>query len=193
MGCDIHLYTEVQVGNEWISVDDWYDEEYDEGEKRTYAHHIYEHRDYGIFGMLAGVRNDSYPPLCGERGLPPDLSKEVEQEADYWNPDGHTPSWYTYDELILTLQTPGSESAERWIQRILKKRHAINSDLEVGIQLALGSISRNDLDSTILLTRAWKDEGVDWDEFAITVTDYLCTQMKEHEAEDARIVFWFDN
>lgn len=197
MGCDIHLYTEVKKGRRWISADDWYEEKYDDDETRTYAHHVYDDRNYGLFGMLAGVRYTPCPPFFEARGVPNNMSKKVHREVGQWGVDGHTHSWYTLEELELTLLKPKSKAAELLIREILKKRHNIATDTELAVQISLGTVSRDDLDLVLEIAQAWKSDkeskGIGWESFVNQVTSALYDRMKKYKATDARIVFWFDN
>lgn len=123
MGCDIHLVTEVRRDGRWhiaepfypcraCGPDGWYDEGeacyWCGGEKRI--NHFSE-RSYGLFALLAGVRNYyEVMPLAEPRGLPGD-SPAVEAHQEYdgcgdrlrmdpiWLGD-HSFSWLTLGELL---------------------------------------------------------------------------------------------
>lgn len=87
MGCDIHIHLERKVKYKWVHL-----HELEEPLKW---------RSYDYFGVLAGVRNyAANPPICEPRGLPPDVSEGVQQEADNWDCDGHTHSWFLVSELL---------------------------------------------------------------------------------------------
>lgn len=89
MGCDIHFHVEQRTPDGWQELgneDDWYD-----------------HRNYGVFAVLADVRN--YPDhkittLAAPRGLPEDLSQTVRVAAEVWADDGYSHSWFTIGELM---------------------------------------------------------------------------------------------
>lgn len=82
MGCDIHLYVEVREDGQWVNKP---------------LRHTYDGRNYNLFAILAGVRNrHDILPISDPRGLPPDVSKEVEGEAD----GDHSHSWLTLAELM---------------------------------------------------------------------------------------------
>lgn len=92
MGVDIHVFVESydkQSGK-------WENECMYDG--KTYKRiPVYDGRDYGLFGILAGVRSN-YGSLVESRGVPDDLSDEVSKE--WGNGDcffGAT--WYDYCEL----------------------------------------------------------------------------------------------
>lgn len=65
MGCDIHTYVEIKkyVNNEekWVSADYYKKNPYYDGvdnyEKQFNIVHIFSDRDYGLFSILADVRN----------------------------------------------------------------------------------------------------------------------------------------
>lgn len=80
MGCDIHIYE--QSGSS-ISDDS-----------------ILCHRNYGMFGFLANVRNYSKVPcISPARGLPEDVDELIRAEYED-NFDVHTASWLTIEELL---------------------------------------------------------------------------------------------
>lgn len=97
MGCDIHSYVEVLHNGKnrnWGYVeygrDKWGD-----------LVGPFEWRDYGVFAVLAGVRNYSgVPTIQQPRGLPEGLSTFVAKQAEEEGDDGHTHSWYLLKELL---------------------------------------------------------------------------------------------
>jgi hypothetical protein len=55
-------------------------------------------RTYSAF--LAGVLNTSVvPPIANPRGIPPDVSKAVQEEFKEYGTDAVAPSWLTIEEL----------------------------------------------------------------------------------------------
>jgi hypothetical protein len=100
MGCDIHIYTERKIGNQWHNIDNWaYNEYYPEEDEPLRVRQWYDGRDYYLFGLLArGVRNDN--PLGFEaRGLPANVTNIVKQQYEAWGYDAHSASWLTLKEL----------------------------------------------------------------------------------------------
>ena len=77
MGCDIHPHFEVKINGKW--------EHYNSPQ-------IY--RFYILFGKMAGVRDDSVEPIHPPKGLPNDISVVTAWEAESWDTDGHTHSWF---------------------------------------------------------------------------------------------------
>ena len=68
-----------------------------------YSESPYGGRCYSLFGILAGVRDESNPMIGGldyPRGAPPDASPEIEELADDWDMDGHSWNYYTIGELL---------------------------------------------------------------------------------------------
>lgn len=109
MGCDIHMYTEKKVDTidghyAWFCCDSFmYDEAYLCGykQKNNLVHvPIYSARNYGLFGILANVRNNEYEPVVAPRGLPNDVSDVIKEAAIDWGNDGHTHTWLTANEVF---------------------------------------------------------------------------------------------
>lgn len=62
---------------------------------------IYGSRNYSVFAMLANVRNDgSLTPIDDPRGLPDDVSTEIQAASDRWDLDGHSHTYFTLRELL---------------------------------------------------------------------------------------------
>lgn len=106
MGCDIHFYVEKKVKGRWVSADTWtpYRWPDDEGAPKVEIlrrDRFYDDRNYQLFGILAGVRTDSFVRIDGPRGLPHDLSAELREEhGDMASTDYHSHSWFTLKELL---------------------------------------------------------------------------------------------
>jgi hypothetical protein len=84
MGCDIHTFVEQQTPTGWEHLE---------------IQEVFDWRSYHLFGWLAGVRNYSQvPPIAEPRGLPADVSREVEKESN--DLDWHSRSWLSADELL---------------------------------------------------------------------------------------------
>jgi hypothetical protein len=106
MGCDIHFSVEVKDDGEWKSADSMERNEWhsrypdDEPEFRTVE--LYGSRNYGLFAILADVRNSETNPLTpisNPKGTPSDASPEVSAIIQHWEGDGHGHSWLTIKEL----------------------------------------------------------------------------------------------
>lgn len=97
MGCDIHFYVERRVDGVWATADKWTNEH---GYKHVpYADEFYSDRSYGLFAVLAGVRNShDVTPIAEPRGVPADACPEyLEASGDG---DGHSHSYFTVAELL---------------------------------------------------------------------------------------------
>lgn len=77
MGCDIHVFVEYRGPDGW-----------------RYVGQYHPGRDYTMFGLLAGVRDESVSPVVEPRGFPPTCSFEtwlanmaVRVERDQFNED----------------------------------------------------------------------------------------------------------
>lgn len=112
MGCDIHLYHEKKVGNQWVAADAWERSAYEEDQGRLtvpYGKELYDGRNYNLFAVLANVRNGygfagivtgtPIKPICLPRGVPIDACDEYRLEVEAWNGDGHSHSWLTLADL----------------------------------------------------------------------------------------------
>ena len=99
MGCDIHMYSETLIDDEWVAdtVDTLkYDAKYD-----IYIMDEFNncHRDYWFFALLAQVRRNC-PWGFEAKGFPDDASDEIERIYKEWGSDAHTPSYLTHQELL---------------------------------------------------------------------------------------------
>ena len=100
MGCDIHVYLEKNVDEKydiWQRVGLYRIDEYDKNIKVVDPYNC---RNYDLFAILAGVRGQK-DALVSPRGLPKNLSQEVEKEEKWWEGGYHTPTWYDLSELYL--------------------------------------------------------------------------------------------
>lgn len=114
MGCDIHLFVEKRIPMvKWVSVDKWVPDKESKDKAALmvpYNSHYYSGRNYNLFAILADVRNgrgfagidtgDGFNPISDPKGLPLDVSPEVQLEFDRWGADGHTPSFHRVKDLL---------------------------------------------------------------------------------------------
>jgi hypothetical protein len=90
VGCDIHIYMERMIYTGTGTTRAW--------ELAATEEACFDHRNYALFGVLAGVRGDG-PPISLPRGLPADCSQPVrEQLEDFHNRHSHT--WFTLKDLL---------------------------------------------------------------------------------------------
>ncbi|WP_051264701.1 hypothetical protein [Nakamurella lactea] len=128
MGCDIHLYTEVQSDDgtwrtttEPVVADAGTEDEY------TSLEATFRGRNYDLFAILAGVRNgrgfagtdlgDPTVPISEPRGIADDASEQYRAESDRWGVDGHSHSYFTLTELLRHTWTESTTTHRMWVRR----------------------------------------------------------------------------
>lgn len=99
MGCDSHIIIEVRRKNgKWGIADNKHDHYDEKPNQRPQVIQLLGWRDYNLFAVIAGVRNDGIEPLFEGRGLPEDVSKatakEFPDDSDY-----HSHTYFTLGEL----------------------------------------------------------------------------------------------
>lgn len=169
MGCDIHAYAEWQgSGGRWNKVGDVFplDDLGRDWYKKECGDEPFGWRSYGLFGFLADVRNYSRVPVIAEpRGLPADMSVEVQTIwQEGWDIDGHTPSWLSRAELL----------AFDYEQTFEDRRVTRGND---GAALAGVGEGEQTTFREFLGAQFFRDLEV----------------LRQIEAPEVRIVFWFDN
>lgn len=92
MGCDIHAHFEIKVDGEWLHYS---------------QPHI--HRNYELFGKMAGVRGDEQPVSLA-KGLPKDMSKTTILESIWLGADGHSHSWLNSKEIAEVIKFHESQT-----------------------------------------------------------------------------------
>lgn len=104
MGCDIHMHVEYRhdTNDEWRCGDYFVLLPESTLEKPEYSFvSIYDHRNYDLFGVLAGVRGSAgNNQIDSPRGLPEDVTDFVREHYEYWGMDAHSCSYLTLRELI---------------------------------------------------------------------------------------------
>lgn len=110
MGADIHFYIETRKD----SKAKWDTEDFHVAEITTYEdndseeedftleaiydeYSRYGRRDYAMFGVLADVRGDGI--IYGLRGIPLDVSANVQRAIDNYGEDGHSHHFLSLDEF----------------------------------------------------------------------------------------------
>ena len=207
MGCDIHNHIEykrtVNGEEKWFCGDYFkvnpYYERGDKYERKLELVPFCENRNYGLFSLLADVRNyGGNEPISQPRKLPKDLSKEVKADARRWGIDGHSHSYFTLQELIKyesthkTIKESGYISPksaelldnygippEEWCQWT-----SIESWVYREWQRSDNSIAN--------LIEEMKKRAAE----LYVIYKYMWEQEPEEaykRAENIRIVFWFDN
>ena len=105
MGCDMHMFIESCNKGVWEPVYGSYKYGYifgNEGPtKEDCLDWFYTGCDYNLFSYLADVRNDgSIKPISEPRGIPTDISDDINDIVESYGADGHSHSWYTLAELL---------------------------------------------------------------------------------------------
>lgn len=112
MGTDIHLFVERKNPNtdKWENVDPKGVAPQDSFEKESGYWSWYGGRNYGLFSILANVRNgygtagadtgDGYKPIAMPRGNPDDASPEYMAKVEDYGPDGHSHTYHTLKDLL---------------------------------------------------------------------------------------------
>lgn len=217
MGCDIHCYAEVKKKGKWEKVGsifkdpsyDWYKENYEE--IPYYVHEFtdspYDGRNYSLFAMLAGVRNDyNIIPISKRKGLPSDISPEIRGEYSIWEYDGHSPSWLTVKELKEYDWKNKIAEYCGWLNvgeyekfKAGEKNFSYGKDVggtavvKISQQEADLRLSKNDFEKnkSYYIFCEWTEPYYQSAEFF--VDDIIPTLESLGSPEDVRIVFWFDN
>lgn len=124
MGCDIHFYVEKLAEGQWASADKWTKGE--EVGELFVAHGdcFYRRRNYDLFAILANVRNGigfagiktggGFIPIADPRGLPADVTEQVQAASERWSGDGHSHSHLSLKEL-LDYDWTQTTSHEGWV------------------------------------------------------------------------------
>jgi hypothetical protein len=195
MGTDIYMYAERRLGDTWtlceLPTAERYvalPEELPEG--FLLPTRIYNTRNYSLFAILAGVRNDAfshrpYDVLARPRGLPPDLSGTLREWAERFG-EMDDASWLLLGEL----------EAFPWRDRRIKKEAMV--DRAVAHRFGDGE---GPFPSDVHSYSYWKRDGVTvtWietyadsagDEFLV---DVLTKLRQWGGPNDVRIVFWFSS
>ena len=170
MSVDIHCFVESydKESNEW-------NEEYFIDGQSNEKIPVYDDRDYGLFGVLAGVRS-GFRGLVEPRGLPDDLSDEVKEE---WN-DGEFfgETWYDYCEL------------KAYVNSIVSCSEAIRQIVHVNEKdCMLDDILGDMQDGDMLYVITEMESLVD---FMQHINYALSGYDKVPVPGDVRIVMWFD-
>ena len=94
MGCDIHGWVEVKVGDKDIAVKEIKDSS----------------RNYTRFSAMAGVRRRDDGVTLSPLGIPEDVSDTAKYDIDYWGTDGHSHSYMPLKEaadiFLATARNP---------------------------------------------------------------------------------------
>lgn len=204
MGCDIHVCCEYKnYEGKWINCDHfrlnpYYEEGYEDEPKMNIVP-IFDNRNYALFATLAGVRNYGYvTPISDPRGLPDDVHPLTKKISDDWGSDGHSHSYYTLKELIDYTHTAPTVT----YSGMITKEQAKDLDEYNIYPTSWCQWTSNELD---YVKRTWTtpddnlDPLIDAMKQRCAEVNYIHSWNKEYEnrikreANNFRIVFWFDN
>ena len=84
MGCDIHVHTEIDLGQGW-------------------EHYSVPHvrRNYVLFTHMGMThRIDDIEPVTPLRGIPGNVTNITRADFEGWGEDAHSASWFGLDEIV---------------------------------------------------------------------------------------------
>jgi hypothetical protein len=188
MGCDIHLYREKKIDGIWVSADEWTDE-YGEGLEVPYEDQFSD-RDYNLFGFLAGVRTESEFDL-DPTGVPKDVCENIKNCFDRMEGDAHSASSLSLEEL-------------KWHWANLSDKVITVSgmkDAEGLNKLARSIMEKGETEWDLIYPYCQGTNQDNFENFSIEVPchfklsriETLISLFDDIDAEECRIVFWFDS
>lgn len=207
MGCDIHEFVEHKVNGVWQLVPDsngpldWMSE-YDANYKDKHNWNL--PRNYSFFGLMAGVRSETFEAILPKRGIPEDVSDGVKEQWKQWEGDGHTPSYYTLTELLYFKDKNSIAISYLSIKEYKNlKTVGYPDDWNGYPPFNSKEISNDEMDKIIKLLAFW--DGVNYYTETIWAHpnklvnpifwDNMIPAMQELDSntDNVRFVFWFDN
>jgi hypothetical protein len=133
MGVDMEVYVEHRTADGWALL-----------KLGALDYEKHECRSYSLYGWLAGVRVDDYPPLVEPRGLPEDIAEETRREV------GRLPiatSWLSVAEVLdgrrtleLAAATPSDQPPKdipfgwffEWVDNVVSAYDGLELRLVLG-------------------------------------------------------------
>lgn len=201
MGCDIHLYSEYRdKKGKWFSADHFSVDPYIENELNYELVSIYDWRNYELFGTLANVRNYSDNECISDpRGLPCDMSLATKKGYEFWGCDAHSCSWLTAAEIFDWKKSHSFVKHSGFISQEDSARLDAYGELPT-------TWCQWTSDKTCVY-REWTSEFHVLDSLinaikdrmkeVFHIYDFYSDSEKENliqaNAENFRIIFWFDN
>jgi len=210
MGCDITLYCEGYVRGKWINIDQWYrtdgTAEYmvTKSNGFDYIDLIEGKRDYELFYLLAGVKNNEksgYRPISSPKGLPPDMDQLIGEQYENWydvvfteeeNINFHHASYLTLKELkesgygdVMPLKG--------WVNKEEFDKHEEWMKDGQKYQLFFVDDTQSKMRYEEMIFKEWNGY------LNLNLTNMISKmeQLKQEknlqDDEEIRIVFWFDN
>lgn len=238
MGCDIHLFVEKKDNNNWIGVygqNPWiseyesfaktaakrgdiqkakWDQEYVDKLKRdcptVLEGWLYDGRNYNLFAILADVRNEyDIKPIDMPRGLPVDVSNEVQGENHDWDLGGHSYSYFTFKELLDYDWENHSVENEGFVDEYTYKNfketgnpYPCSKDVDGG---NVKKVLNSEMNRILKNKYSWEENksfytAIKWSEKFSEIAKVFLDNLNDYifknniiDLDDYRIVFWFDN
>jgi hypothetical protein len=231
MGCDIHLCVEQKIDGKWVAVKRPSEDTWDYGKSTLFW--LAGQRSYNLFSILANVRNEQdvdgcnsdkrFSPIAMPKGLPTDMSPDVQANSDDWGCDGHSHSFHLLQDLLdydwtQTVTLRGWLSLkEYWQWSRYDKSHGEGPDSYCG---GIGGgniehITQEELEAIVKPIRengnTYANQEQELDEIGRSyyglctweqpyyktcrafLSDSIPQLLRLGKPEDVRIVFWFDN
>lgn len=203
MDCDIHMFCEeketINGVTEWRNVDHL---------KKNHYHGLYEDceesefevvelcssRDYSMFTALCGVRDctGQSPKIDDPRGLPKDCCAFIREESDRWGCDGHSHSYVNLRQVRDFVKENKPIKFSGLVRNDDAKQFKESGKLPTF--WCQGAGNRDDY------------EFIEWEDNTLQPLSKLYELMakrfrghwepndiSDEDAENFRIVFWFDN
>jgi hypothetical protein len=229
MGCDIHMFAEKKVNDKWEKIGKVFPNPYYRPNEESkieedgyewnpkFTDTPYRGRNYDLFAILADVRNgygfagiptgEGFVPISEPKGLPNNVSKEIEDESDGWGGDGHSHSWFTLKEIKdydwnQTTKSYGVISLDQYKEF---KKTGIPpesySSMISGPNIKV--VSAEEMDK--IVEENSHEQGIQYHVHVVWGTTYkdsvgsfffekTLKHLEEQGSDDnVRIVFWFDN
>jgi hypothetical protein len=96
MSCECIAHVEIKYEGHWFAFD----------KPKVF-------QNYELFAKMAGVRGEA-KPIVEPRGIPTDVSVVARIHYGAWNPDAHTPSWLTRDEVWQVIEWFRDTEIPKW-------------------------------------------------------------------------------
>ena len=193
MGCDIHTHVEYygMGSQEWIDCDHYRRNEYyssyeDEEEFRVIE--VCGNRNYGLFAVLADVRNYAKAEYIDEpRGIPKDCNEHIKKDFERWKYDAHSASYFTLKELMDFYE----KHPKKKVSGLVSSEQAKELD-EKGV-LPTSYCQWTNMEGYV--RRVWEVDSplkLLIDELKERLEEVIYSYNEEH-LDKIRFVFWFDN
>jgi len=177
---------------------------------------VYDGRNYDLFGMLADVRNgrgfagiktgEGFKPISLPKGLPDDLSEELENDRDSIEDFYHSHSYLTVEELLaydweqktthcgyvtpseyLNFKKQGYPT--RWTGGLNETSIVSHEEMENYIKENPSLVDQ----SSILTQVTWQEPYKEAASIFYNESLNKLKELVEDSPQDVRMVFWFDS